>query len=716
VPQPGNGKAGTDGALYCPVCCGAPEVLGGCPKLGPTCPQVPGKTSMFSSSGNGCAKARRLKGAGRGDTSRPALAFFQGDAHDRLRQHEDNPNRENLADAAETESCPNARKYAKTHAAKSALYDEQNLFGCVCGHGFPLLGCFASSRLPETFDPTIMLFQSLLGMHVVSVLAFDNMCRLKPSLSKCAAAELLAGRTRLIVGWMHANSHVERCRLQASGVFCKDIGRTVGEGTETLWSKFQNWLITETMSAPHRHDFLELVLLRISKDMHDRFPHILMESWRGLLARLERTSAERVELLAQAAALQPPMSQDDLVTAGKAFKASITAPRALQWSPEAELARMLILARAGEERETALHKALFANSSSPVVRTDAGRKRAQEEAVKLQTHLGILDYELQAGQLWAPGGPKRVAAEAALGAKLLEIAENALLGRLQIIDAARVRAPVAHDGQFRTELKHGRAAITVLEKSRLAVDPSSVPFTAAEVQRILKGESFWLLTGAGGGSELVRRRMGRKWHYLDADHQRSLEDKEYKPVEAKRALLYYLHMASLFAAERVRRTEALEALAAALPVERNAAWAARQELEEGELHIVAGHEDRLKALYSEAAKLFCCGKPGRTGKGAPAIPAIPGVLTWLRDHDAAAAAATTTAAAAAAAAAASAAAATAAVTSEAASADIPEDDSADEEGADALSSIASEPDDVAGMAVAQLDGIEANGATLLPSE
>ena len=137
MPQPGNGKAGTDGALYCPVCCGAPEVLGGCPKLGPTCPQVPGKTSMFSSSGDGCAKARRLKGAGRGDTSRPALAFFQGDAHDRLRQHEDNPNRENLADAAETESCPNARKYAKTHAAKSALYDEQNLFGCVCGHGFP---------------------------------------------------------------------------------------------------------------------------------------------------------------------------------------------------------------------------------------------------------------------------------------------------------------------------------------------------------------------------------------------------------------------------------------------------------------------------------------------------------------------------------------------------------------------------------------------------
>jgi len=203
--------------------------------------------------------------------------------------------------------------------------------------------------------------------------------------------------------------------------------------------------------------------------------------------------------------------------------------------------------------------------------------------------------------------------------------------------------------------------------------------------------------------------MGRKWHYLDADHQRSLEDKEYKPVEAKRALLYYLHMASLFAAERVRRTEALEALATAPPAERNAAWAARQEVEEGELHIVAGHEDRLKALYSEAAKLFCCGKPGRTGKGAPAIPAIPGVLTWLRDHDTAAAAAATTTAAAAAAA-------TAAVTSEVASADIPEDDSADEEGADALSSIASEPDDVAGMAVAQPDGIEANGATLLPSE
>jgi hypothetical protein len=391
-----------------------------------------GLPHLLAVAADGCAKAVRRKVAGTKDTSAPVISRFAAAAHKRLEEHEasgEPQDKDTLHEhCTSTLTCANASSY------KHRLFATLTTMSLVCRHCVPLYNGMCHSSRHETFMPFRMLFSDLLKMYIISVLMYDNGCRLSKSFNETFGGLLGDNLPLLLIGWLHALGHTECCRLLFSGQFHGGIGRTVGESTETLWSKFLNWAITSKMSKSRRHDFLESVMERISNGMASRMPEMLFDSW-ALVCSKRATGETKVDaLLAEASALGFSRERLDSETAAWVAVAKTKPDSADADRPwQATLAKCLILADYGISPETHLAVALN-HGCGGARKTAAARALAKSAANKIEAKEGIHAFNRAA---WEPDGECFAAGAAQLAACLVNEAQEMVCVGIEILRLAK---------------------------------------------------------------------------------------------------------------------------------------------------------------------------------------------------------------------------------------------------------------------------------------
>jgi hypothetical protein len=438
---PGAPSATTDPLLNCAVCSSCGDCEPGCPRLSvkdePAAPPevLAGGSApsgwlarVLALCCDGCAKATRFRLAGRSDNSKPALNLYAGAANEEVQKAEAPgapQDEETLQDhCTATLTCANDR------ASKRSWLDVVVMMAFVCRHGMPVRGAVCYSNRPETFLPYRILLKFLLAHYIIMFIMFDNGCRLGVSFMQQFADGLGGNVPLMLVGWMHARGHVERCRLRFSGLYHKLLGRTVGETTETLWSKFLNWEITRKMSRARRHDFLECVLKRIADGMEERMPEMLFSSWAGVHKKLAVCRKKVADIEAEAESLNMSVAE---LTAGTLEYVQAQrdggATSGLIW--EAELVKQYTLAKVGVSPETPLSLALT-HGTGTAYSTAAARKRAEKLIMKIERPRTI---DVFSRDTWLATEGAR--ATAALTASLLQDAKDNVYVRLYALTIAK---------------------------------------------------------------------------------------------------------------------------------------------------------------------------------------------------------------------------------------------------------------------------------------
>lgn len=182
----------------------------------------------------------------------------------------------------------------------------EGLMGCVCKHGIPLLNSFASmDGCHECFIFYDVMFNGIVmarpdlkfanldfGCKYEVHFQGPNFCILLPEGSQLTPE--MRQHLRVVVPYMHSQSHVVVCRLVHGGLFADGSGWMVGEQTEQLWSQSKPWShIIRSMSDGHRIDFVNLGLAWIAR----RKAENIFSSLRDKLAAMLQKQAKMLVLL-----------------------------------------------------------------------------------------------------------------------------------------------------------------------------------------------------------------------------------------------------------------------------------------------------------------------------------------------------------------------------------------------------------------------------------
>jgi hypothetical protein len=391
---PGAPSATTDPLIDCAACSCFGDCEPGCPRLSvkdelaapPADAHADGSAPrrwlawVLALCCDACAKATRYMLAGRSDNNEPVLKFYAGEANDAVQKAEA-PGMPQDKDTLQ-DHCTALLSCANDRTCKQPWLDVHVMMAFVCRHGLAVRGAVCYSNRPETFLPYRILLNYILMHYIIQFILFDNGCRLSVSFLAEFSEGLGANLPLMLVGWMHARGHIERCRLKFSGLYHQLLGCTVGETTETLWSKFLNWEITRKMSRARRHDFLECVLKRIADDMSERMPEMLFSSWVVVHKKLAECKAKTAGILTEAASLN--LSRAELTTSTQKYvqeRLDGNGTGGLIW--EAELVKQYTLAKVGISPESPLSCALTHGTGSLYTTADA-RKRAEKLIMKIE--------------------------------------------------------------------------------------------------------------------------------------------------------------------------------------------------------------------------------------------------------------------------------------------------------------------------------------------
>lgn len=665
---PGAPSAASDPLLNCAVCSSAGDCEAGCPRLSvedvPAAPPADALAGgsrqrgwlawVFALCCDACAKATRFRLAGRSDNSTPTMHMYAGAANDKV-QAAEAPGMPQDKDTLQ-DDCTASLTCANDRAYKRIWLDVNVMMAFVCRHGVPVRGAVCYSNRPETFLPYRILLEYLLMQYIIMFIMFDNGCRLSVSFIAQFAEGMGANLPIMLVGWMHARGHIERCRLQFSGLYHRLLGRTVGETTETFWAKFLNWEITRKMSRARRHDFLECVIKRIADDIEARMPEMLFSSWTVVHKKLAVCKAKVATILGEAASLN--VDQAELERCTLEYVAQHKKPgggtAGLPW--EAELVKQYELAKVGVAPETALSRALIHGTGS-LYNSAAARKRAESLIVKIESGSGrSIDVFSRDSWMAEHGEP----ATAALTASLLEEAkENVCVHSHAVTIAQEVENDrdgyVTPAQRRRMRGKHNRqptddmaprvllltlcyvrsairSARRLLSKALVRYDvcalahdeTKALVLSPTQRERIMTcGQLPWEVDGSVGSA--ARNSLYRRWHDATNDLERTVEEYEkLKPKEAVRALNCYRATLRVIRTECVRLENELTAPTA----DATAAWAAKQSMLSAKLYLLRRHEMRVTSLQQRAGRVWAHGRRA-VGLHVAAVPGITGVAAFL---------------------------------------------------------------------------------------
>lgn len=132
---------------------------------------------------------------------------------------------------------------ARSEAAPVGPCDVHGVVGAVCSHTIPLRSCFIDMKTPEQFIYYIVILMALLKMATGRVrdVFVDFGCQLKKTFQRFGSqheSKMPSGwkELRILVNWMHGNSHDLSCQLQHCGRYIQGAGHKDGENNERLWS------------------------------------------------------------------------------------------------------------------------------------------------------------------------------------------------------------------------------------------------------------------------------------------------------------------------------------------------------------------------------------------------------------------------------------------------------------------------------------------------
>ena len=147
--------------------------------------------------------------------------------------------------AVDQDDCATSIHCSRPDASNSqSVCDVYGVCGGVCAHTIPVRGSFVDMCTPEQFVYYLVILLSLLNLGVqVKDVFIDFACRLMKTWQRYLAnhpsvAQQLAGAAglRILVNWMHGNSHDIACQLKHCGRFTHAAAHRDGENTERLWA------------------------------------------------------------------------------------------------------------------------------------------------------------------------------------------------------------------------------------------------------------------------------------------------------------------------------------------------------------------------------------------------------------------------------------------------------------------------------------------------
>jgi hypothetical protein len=169
--------------------------------------------------------------------------------------------------------------------------------GVTCSHTVPVPDAFVDMNAPEQFLYYVVSLKNVIALaddagSRIGDVYIDFGCRVKATWLRFLGkhgADLSPGcaDVRILVNWMHGNSHDLKCQLKNHGRYTEGAGRCFGENVEQLWAMMKHvGAIVRYMTHEHRRIFLEALLGIIADDKQMRMVGLLdikFKRMRGLL-------------------------------------------------------------------------------------------------------------------------------------------------------------------------------------------------------------------------------------------------------------------------------------------------------------------------------------------------------------------------------------------------------------------------------------------------
>ena len=125
-----------------------------------------------------------------------------------------------------------SRKEANAHAG---IKDIHGVVGAACDHGCPVYNSFMDIPSPEQFIYYLILLKILASFAILRDVYVDFGCRLNSTWKKFVFLYHITCGFRIIVNWMHVQSHEEKCRAVNSGLHHINAAWS-GEFAEQMWA------------------------------------------------------------------------------------------------------------------------------------------------------------------------------------------------------------------------------------------------------------------------------------------------------------------------------------------------------------------------------------------------------------------------------------------------------------------------------------------------
>ena len=296
----------------------------------------------------------------------------------------------------------------------------------------------------EIYSPYRKFIKYLMTFFLLTFFMYDCACRLN-FFDAPPTGRLWP---HLVLPWLHARSHREKCRRLFSAMYRPGSGRRHGEGTETLWSWCGAfWPVMKKITSGHAIDIFQIMLLRLCVMKLNSWPTILFTSWALAVRKLGSFVAsnarqqqftrfcvadairERVEELKSLAELLG-MDEAAVISAATAYTASVTGTGEAASQPPCmeDHVKFSILSEAGTSPLTPLLIALLATQkvTAPTQKHRDAAKRALKALEAMNAVSGATRARLTSSAEYE-------AAASDLAVRELGLARTEVLLRLEVV-------------------------------------------------------------------------------------------------------------------------------------------------------------------------------------------------------------------------------------------------------------------------------------------